>query len=116
MQHAGEDSVLGDFADATYTYAGVTSRFFRRDGRYYVKTDGPDGKLHDYEIRYTFGIAPLQQYLIELPGGRLQALSIAWDARPRVQGGQRWYHLYPCLLYTSPSPRDRTRSRMPSSA
>ena len=23
---------------------------------------------------------------------------------------------YPCLLYTSPSPRDRTRSRMPSSA
>jgi len=22
----------------------------------------------------------------------------------------------PCLLYTSPSPRDRTRSRMPSSA
>ena len=24
--------------------------------------------------------------------------------------------LYRCLLYTSPSPRDRTRSRMPSSA
>ena len=24
--------------------------------------------------------------------------------------------VYPCLLYTSPSPRDRTRSRMPSSA
>ena len=24
--------------------------------------------------------------------------------------------LYNCLLYTSPSPRDRTRSRMPSSA
>ena len=26
------------------------------------------------------------------------------------------YELKPCLLYTSPSPRDRTRSRMPSSA
>ena len=25
-------------------------------------------------------------------------------------------HYYACLLYTSPSPRDRTRSRMPSSA
>ena len=25
-------------------------------------------------------------------------------------------HVYDCLLYTSPSPRDRTRSRMPSSA
>ena len=26
------------------------------------------------------------------------------------------YNPYTCLLYTSPSPRDRTRSRMPSSA
>ena len=25
-------------------------------------------------------------------------------------------HYYPCLLYTSPSPRDRQKSRMPSSA
>ena len=27
-----------------------------------------------------------------------------------------WYDVNFCLLYTSPSPRDRTRSRMPSSA
>ena len=27
-----------------------------------------------------------------------------------------FYVIYACLLYTSPSPRDRTRSRMPSSA
>eukprot|EP01090_Pellita_catalonica_P023134 TRINITY_DN930_c0_g1_i5.p1 TRINITY_DN930_c0_g1~~TRINITY_DN930_c0_g1_i5.p1 ORF type:complete len:187 (-),score=4.19 TRINITY_DN930_c0_g1_i5:7-567(-) len=29
---------------------------------------------------------------------------------------QLFYSIPPCLLYTSPSPRDRTRSRMPSSA
>ena len=29
---------------------------------------------------------------------------------------QSWPVADPCLLYTSPSPRDRTRSRMPSSA
>ena len=29
---------------------------------------------------------------------------------------QRGHRHYSCLLYTSPSPRDRTRSRMPSSA
>ena len=29
---------------------------------------------------------------------------------------QVWAQLKSCLLYTSPSPRDRTRSRMPSSA
>ena len=31
-------------------------------------------------------------------------------------GGWVWGVALACLLYTSPSPRDRTRSRMPSSA
>ena len=95
MQTSDEKSVLGDFANAKYAYAGITSTFSRRDGKFYVNTDGPDGKLADYEIRYTFGVRPLQQYLIELPGGRMQALSIAWDSRPKAEGGQRWFHLYP---------------------
>ena len=60
--------------NANFTYAGMTSTFFRRDGKFFVNTDGPDGKLADFEIRYTFGVTPLQQYLIEFPGGRLQAL------------------------------------------
>jgi hypothetical protein len=25
----------------------------------------------------------------------MQALGIAWDSRPKAQGGQRWFHLYP---------------------
>ena len=60
-----------------------------------VRTDGPDGKLADFEVAYTFGVEPLQQYLIQFPGGRLQALGIAWDSRPKQVGGQRWFHLYP---------------------
>jgi len=95
MQEASEQTVLGDFNGVEYRYAGVTSRFSRRDGKFVVRTDGPDGKLADFEIRYTFGVTPLQQYLIEFPGGRYQALSIAWDARPKGEGGQRWFHLYP---------------------
>jgi predicted CXXCH cytochrome family protein len=95
MQHATADTVLGRFDNARITYGGVTSTFFRRDNRFYVNTDGPDGRLTDFEIRYTFGVAPLQQYLIAFPDGRMQALSIAWDTRPKQQGGQRWFHLYP---------------------
>jgi predicted CXXCH cytochrome family protein len=97
MQAVSDQTVLGDFNQARFTYAGpgITSIFFKRDGRFFVKTDGPDGKLADFEIRYAFGVSPLQQYLIELPGGKLQALSIAWDSRPREAGGQRWFHLYP---------------------
>jgi predicted CXXCH cytochrome family protein len=95
MQEASKATVLGNFNHARFTYGGVTSTFFTRDGKFYVNTDGPDGTLHDYEIRYTFGIAPLQQYLIPFPDGRLQALNVCWDTRPKQQGGQRWFHLYP---------------------
>jgi predicted CXXCH cytochrome family protein len=95
MDHATDKSVLGDFNDASFDYYGVRSRFFRKDGKFLVETDGPDGKLATFEVKYTFGIDPLQQYLVEFPDGRLQALSLAWDSRPKEQGGQRWFHLYP---------------------
>ncbi len=95
MQNVDEASVLGDFDGAQFTHFGVTSRFFRRDGRFFVNTDGPDGVLRDYEIAYVFGFYPLQQYLIAFPGGRLQALSVCWDSRPASEGGQRWFHLHP---------------------
>jgi len=97
MQQAREETVLGDFDGASSTSHGVRSVFSRRGDRFVVRTDGPDGTLRDYEVAYTFGVYPLQQYLIALPGGggRYQALSVAWDARPRAQGGQRWFHLYP---------------------
>ncbi len=95
MQPATGATVLGDFNNAGFTNAGVSSSFFRRDKDFYVRTEGPDGALHDYRIAYTFGVAPLQQYLIPLAGGRLQALGIAWDSRPRARGGQRWFDLYP---------------------
>ncbi len=90
MQEATERAVLGDFGDRVFAHAGVESRFYRRDGKFFVRTDGPEGKPADYEVKYTFGVEPLQQYLLELPGGRLQALGIAWDTR-----GKRWFHLHP---------------------
>jgi predicted CXXCH cytochrome family protein len=95
MAHANDRSVLGDFADTSFDYYDVHSRFFRKDGKFFAETDGPDGKVGTFEIKYTFGVDPLQQYLIEFPDGRLQALSIAWDSRPKQQGGQRWFHLHP---------------------
>ena len=95
MQHATDKTVLGNFNDASFDYYGVHSRFFRKDGKFLVETDGPDGKLAVFEVKYTFGVDPLQQYLVEFPDGRLQALSLAWDSRPQDKGGQRWFHLYP---------------------
>jgi predicted CXXCH cytochrome family protein len=104
MEPATDQTVLGNFDEARITQRGVTSTFFRRDGKFLVRTDGPDGKLGEFEITYTFGVDPLQQYLIPLPGGRLQALGLAWDTRPRARGGQRWFHLYPREALRPPTP------------
>ena len=95
MQHADDNSVLGDFSNADFNYAGINSKFYKKNNNFMIRTDGPDGKPLDYEIKYTFGVEPLQQYLVEFDDGRLQALSIAWDTRKKSEGGQRWFHLYP---------------------
>ncbi len=94
MQLATDSTVLGDFTNTKLTHFGVTSSFFKKNSKFMVRTEGADGKLEDFVIKYTFGVHPLQQYLIEFPGGRLQALSLAWDTRMKEQGGQRWFHLY----------------------
>ena len=94
MQKATQATVLGDFANARFEHLGVVTTFSRSADKFMVNTEGPDGALHDYEIAYTFGVYPLQQYLIAFPGGRYQAFGIAWDSRSKEQGGQRWFPLY----------------------
>jgi tetratricopeptide (TPR) repeat protein len=95
MQTASDASVLGDFEEATFEDRGSAWRFFRRDGGFWVHTQAADGNPADFPIRYTFGVAPLQQYLVELPKGRLQALTVAWDSRAPEEGGGRWFSLQP---------------------
>lgn len=109
MAHADTQTVLGDFNDRSFDYQGVTSTFFRDDSQFMVRTDGPDGSLADYPVAFTFGLEPLQQYLIELGNGELQALSVAWDTRPEEQGGQRWFHIYPDEAVTHQDPLHWTR-------
>ena len=49
-----------------------------------------------------------------LPAARAGVVTGVVGGKIYAIGG--WSGQSPCLLYTSPSPRDRTRSRMPSSA
>jgi predicted CXXCH cytochrome family protein len=95
MQEATAETVLGDFDDATFAYHGSITQFSKDANGFWVTTEGPDGVPKRFSVRYVFGVYPLQQYLLPLEGGRLQALTIAWDSRPTEEGGQRWYHLYP---------------------
>ncbi len=99
MDVATDSSVLGDFNDATLAHYGVTSRMFKRDGKFFINTEGPDGKLADFEIKYVFGVDPLQQYMVEfdrpadMPANevaRVQVLRVSWDTKAK-----RWFHLDP---------------------
>ena len=89
MALAGDQTVRGDFNNSQFSNFGVKSRFFKKDGKFFVNTETGVGGLADFEIKYTFGIRPLQQYLIEFPGGRLQTLGVAWDTNKK-----NWFHLY----------------------
>ncbi len=109
MQHVSAESILGDFNNKTFNYFDITSTFFNEQGKYFVETDDAEGNLNKFEIKYTFGVYPLQQYLIEFSDGRLQALSIAWDSRTEEEGGQRWFHLYPDNQITFDDPLHWTK-------
>ena len=95
MKAATAEAVLGDFNNATFTHQGARSTFTRKDGAFYVNTQGAGGEYQTFKIDYTFGVEPLQQYLVKFDDGRMQALTTAWDSRPKEQGGQRWYQLIP---------------------
>lgn len=99
MDRATPETVLGKFDGAELEKFGVTSTMFRRDGKYLVRTEGPDGQLAEFEVKYVFGVEPLQQYMVEFDRpadmpenqiARLQVLRLCWDTHR-----QRWFYLPP---------------------
>lgn len=90
MQIADSSTVLADFKGEKFSSQGVTSHFYKKDNDFYVNTEGPDGKYHDFKVIYTFGITPLQQYIVQFPNGHYQCLRTAWDS---VEN--KWFDLYP---------------------
>ena len=53
---------------------------------------------------------------VEIIDGDELEIVKSWYLRSRVHNGVNGYHLVTCLLYTSPSPRDKRQYRMPSCA
>jgi predicted CXXCH cytochrome family protein len=100
MDAATPASVLAAFDGTVIEHYGIQSKVFERDGKYWVNTDGPDGKMADFEVKYVFGVSPLQQYMVELepppaaaePGsiGRVQVLRLSWDTAQK-----KWFYLSP---------------------
>lgn len=110
MDVATEETVLGDFNDAKFTRFGLTSRFFKKDGKYFVNTEGPDGEMGDFEIKYVFGCDPMQQYMVEFDRpkdmpkdevARVQVLRLSWDVNKK-----RWFYIPPSDVDEKLDPND----------
>jgi tetratricopeptide (TPR) repeat protein len=110
MDRATPETVLGDFSGKTLEHHGVTSRMFRRGENYLIETEGPDGKMAEFEIKYVFGVTPLQQYMVEFDRpadmrdneiARLQVLRVSWNTREK-----KWFHLDPPDVQENLDPSD----------
>jgi len=121
MQIPDRQTVLAPFAGEVATYDGLSARFSKavesapveeqdqtgsvKNTLVHLKKEDPSAfviALEDagrpeaggvYQVRYTFGFSPLQQYLIEKAPGQNQVAPFAFDTRPESLGGQQWYHL-----------------------
>ncbi len=114
MAIANKISVLADFGNRKIEHYGQKAFFFIKDNRYQVTISYDEESntypVNTYQVKYTFGHFPLQQYLVETEQGKLQILPFAWDSRIKEEGGQRWYHNY---SHEEIRPEDRLHWRQP---
>lgn len=88
MDIATDSSVLGDFNNAELRRGNQVHKAFKRDGKFYVITDNEKDEMQEFEVKYVFGHYPLQNYLVEFPGGRLQTLALTWNSKDN-----NWYYM-----------------------
>jgi predicted CXXCH cytochrome family protein len=89
MQIANDSTVLGDFNNVKKIIDGVTYFFTRKGNDFVVNSKEIDGSENTYTINYTFGVTPLQQYLVDFEDGKKQVLRVTWDVIEK-----KWYHQY----------------------
>ena len=88
MDYANDTTVLGDFNDAVLLRNNQKHKSYKRNSKFFVFTDGDHGEMQEYEVKYVFGHYPLQQYLVEFEGGRLQTLALTWNSKDSL-----WYYM-----------------------
>ncbi len=89
MEKANSQTVLGNFNDQKITLDDVDYHFYKKDSSFYVNVRDIDHTEKDYKIEYTFGVTPLQQYLVDFEKGRKQVLRVTWNTVKNI-----WFHQY----------------------
>ena len=77
MKLADSTTVKGDFNNSVFVHKGVKSSFYKKGQDFYVTTANKKGVPEEYKIVYTFGVTPLQQFIVAFPNGAYQCLLTA---------------------------------------
>ena len=83
MKLPDQKTVIGDFNDVDFESDGVDYFFSMKEDKYMIRSEELDGSVNTYQVAYTFGVTPLQQYLIEFPDGKYQTLRASWDTEEK---------------------------------
>jgi len=76
---ANESTVLGAFTGKSIKHYHSQYDFYRRNDSFFVSETVEGKKPKEYFVRYTFGVEPLQQYLVDFPDGKYQVFPAAWN-------------------------------------
>jgi predicted CXXCH cytochrome family protein len=84
--------------DGTYTHEGRDYTMFEKEGAYFLKEVGPEGRTEVNRIDYVTGFRRIQMFLTRLPDGRIQSLPIFREVdqpkhpdRVQRERGGRWF-------------------------
>ena len=86
MQKATAEYVKADF-NTSYSADKIQYKFAQNDTAYFVEIKDQNEPVQTFEIAYTFGWHPLQQYLLKAENGKFQTLRATWDTEQN-----KWFH------------------------
>ena len=79
FQRATKDTIIGDFEkNNKLVTEDLNATMIKKDGKYFISTKGPDGKVRDYPVQYVIGEFWKQLYVTEFPNGELHILPSMW--------------------------------------
>jgi tetratricopeptide (TPR) repeat protein len=86
MQKATTEFVRADFT-SNFNADEIAYRFYKTDSIYFVEIRDQEEIAQTFEVVYTFGWHPLQQYLLKAANGKFQTLRASWDTEK-----EQWFH------------------------
>jgi hypothetical protein len=86
MQEATSQTILGDFRDVTFEGDGISAMLTQEGARFFVETPNAQGQNQKLSVDYVLGSKRSQEYLTQLPDGRLQILPLSYSIKAK-----RWF-------------------------